>query len=99
MLNDHTKGPVRHDKLVVHVVRGAHHDLVRDEVASDLSASETDFHPVLLVGLGLLESLRELRVERADLVSFFHGLCALFGENPRICTACVEEGTHFLRLA
>ena len=54
---------------------------------------------MLLVGLGFLERFRELRVERADLMAFFHGLRTLFRENPRICTARVEEGTHFLRLA
>ena len=99
MLNHHAESPIWNDQLVVHVVGGAHHDLVRDKVASDLAASETDFHPVLLVALGLLERFRNLRVERADLVSLLHRLRTLFGENPRICTACVEERTHFLRLS
>ena len=54
LVDHHAEGPLGNDKLVVHVVRAAHEDLVLNKVASQLATAKADSHPVLLLLLWLL---------------------------------------------
>lgn len=55
VLNDHTKGPVGHCKLILHVVWTSEHDLISNEIAANFSATEADANPTLLTLRRLFE--------------------------------------------
>ena len=78
---------------------GAHHDLVCDEVAPNLATTETDLHPMLLVGLWFFKSRGDLWVKWVNLKTWLHALCAFLRKNPRICTARIKKRSDLLWLA
>ena len=73
--------------------------MIGHEVTSDFAATETDLDPVLISSFWLLEAFGGFWVEWVNLKARPHGFGALLSKNPRICAACVENSSHFLRSA
>jgi len=99
MLNDHAKRPVRHGKLILHVIWTSEHNLISNEIAANFTATEADPYPALFALRRLFEIRGNFRVEGMALVLRVHVGCSLLGKNPGVGASRVEDGSNLLRLS
>ena len=95
VVGHHAEGPVVHHELVGLVGGVTKQQLVIDEVALDVPAAERDLHvsPVFLIW-----AVKSWRIRWIKRLIKSWVLVSLAGQDPRVCTACVENSPDLLGL-